>query len=74
VWFRDECQRRARAEGIGGWVRNLADGRVEAVFEGPAEAVDRMVEWCRHGPPRAQVADVEVRREQPVGEIGFSVR
>jgi acylphosphatase len=74
VWFRDSCRRQARAEGIAGWVRNLVDGRVEAVFEGSLDAVDRMIAWCHEGPPRAQVTDVEVRREQPVGESGFALR
>jgi acylphosphatase len=74
VWFRDACQQRARAEGVGGWVRNLMDGRVEAVFEGATGAVERMVAWCREGPPRAHVTDVEVRRELAVGEQGFAVR
>ena len=59
---------------VGGWVRNLADGRVEAVFEGPEAAVDRMVEWCRTGPPRARVDAVDVTREQPTGEPNFHVR
>lgn len=74
VWFRDSCQRQAHAEGVAGWCRNLVDGRVEAVFEGARDAVDRMVAWCHEGPPRARVTDVEVRREQPVGEAGFAVR
>jgi acylphosphatase len=74
VWFRDECQRHARSEHVHGWVRNLVDGRVEAVFEGADDAVDRLVAWCRDGPRRAHVTDVEVRREQPVGEVGYRIR
>jgi acylphosphatase len=74
VWFRDRCREAARAERVSGWVRNLVDGRVEAVFEGPASAVERMLAWCREGPPRAIVTDVEVRREQPIGESGFAIR
>jgi acylphosphatase len=60
--------------GVAGWVRNTADGRVEAVFEGPATAVDQMVAWCRSGPSRAVVTGVDVVDEPPVGEAGFFVR
>jgi acylphosphatase len=74
VWFRDGCAREARARGIDGVVRNLADGRVEAVFEGAAADVDALVEWCRRGPPRATVRGVEVVDELPTGEPGFAVR
>ena len=73
VFFRDGCRSAARAERVAGWVRNRADGAVEAVFEGPAAAVDRMVKWCETGPPRAHVASVQVTEEQPVGEAGFRV-
>jgi acylphosphatase len=74
VWFRDACRRRAAQLGVAGWVRNLADGRVEAVFEGTPAAVMQMVEWCRTGPPRAVVTDVQVIEEPPAGEGGFHVR
>ena len=74
VFFRDSCQQAARSAGVGGWVRNRADGNVEAVFEGEPEAVDRMVDWCRQGPRRADVDRVEVTDEEPVGEAGFHVR
>jgi acylphosphatase len=74
VWFRDGCRREAESVGVAGWVRNLADGRVEAVFEGPDEAVAEMVGWCRAGPPRAVVTAVEIGDEDPVGEVGFRVR
>jgi acylphosphatase len=67
VWFRDSCVREATARGVGGWVRNLADRRVEAVFEGPPDAVDAMVAWCHDGPPRASVTRIEVRDEVPTG-------
>jgi acylphosphatase len=74
VFFRDTCRREARAAGVAGWVRNRPDGTVEAVFEGPAEAVDRMVGWARIGPQYADVRAVEVRDEPPAGETGFAIR
>lgn len=74
VFFRDGCAREAGLLGVAGGVRNLWDGGVEAWFEGEAAAVDRMVEWCRQGPPRAVVTGVEVHDEEPVGERGFRVR
>jgi acylphosphatase len=73
VFFRDTCSRLARAAGVTGWVRNQPDDSVEAVFEGDAEAVERMVSWCRHGPPRAIVTEVEIRDEPPGGETAFGM-
>ena len=58
---------------MAGWARNRSDGTVEAVFEGPEAAVERVVDWCRHGPPRAQVDEVEVRAEAAEGLVGFRV-
>jgi acylphosphatase len=60
--------------GVAGWVRNRVDGRVEAVFEGDATAVNRLVVWCRSGPPRAVVTDVEVVDESATGDESFFVR
>ena len=74
VFFRDSCRREAAAGGVTGWVRNRPDGRVEAVFEGDADAVERLVSWCRSGPPRAVVESVEVHDESPAGEQQFAVR
>jgi len=62
---------RARSRGVAGWVRNQPDGTVEAVLEGPPEAVDALVAWIRRGPPGARVDDVTVEQEAPVGESGF---
>lgn len=73
VFFRDACARRARAEGVAGWVRNRADGRVEAWFEGGPQAVENMVTWCREGPPRAQVDGVEVTEEHPASLTAFRI-
>jgi acylphosphatase len=74
VFFRDSCRRMARQHGVSGWVRNLPDGQVEAVFEGRAGDVDRLVEWARRGPSRAVVAGVAVRAEPPEGLSTFLIR
>jgi acylphosphatase len=73
VFFRDSCRDRARAEGVGGWVRNLGDGSVEAEFEGAPDAVDRLVTWCRTGPPRARVDTVVVEPVASIGDQRFRV-
>lgn len=57
--------------GLDGWVRNRPDGSVEAVFAGPAEVVDRMLEKCRRGPPLAMVQDIRVERVAEPGHVGF---
>jgi acylphosphatase len=74
VWFRDACRREAEGVGVTGWVKNLADGRVEAVFEGEQSAVESMVAWCHDGPPRARVSEVTVRDEMPTGESRFAIQ
>ena len=74
VFFRDTCRRMAEQHGVSGWVRNLPDGRVEAVFEGPAADVGQLVDWSRRGPRSAVVADVRVAAEPPEGISGFQVR
>jgi acylphosphatase len=74
VWFRESTRLEAEAAGVTGWVRNLPDGRVEAVFEGEPAAVERLVRWVRRGPERAQVTGVELADEPPLGERGFRVR
>ena len=63
MFFRHEASKRARAAGLAGWIRNRADGRVEALFEGPEREVESLIEWCRTGPSMARVDDVEVSRE-----------
>ena len=73
VFFRAECASAARRRGLGGFVRNLADGRVEAAFEGDPAEVDSMVEWSHNGPRWAQVAKVDVIEEEPRGETEFRV-
>jgi len=71
VSFRWYAIQHARREGVGGFVRNLPDGRVEAVFEGRKAAVETMVAWCRRGPPAARVTAVEVSWEEPEGLAEF---
>ncbi|GAB3665762.1 acylphosphatase [Halopiger thermotolerans] len=74
VYYRATTRDTAREEGVDGWVKNLEDGRVEAVFEGPEEAVESMVEFCHEGSPAAEVEDVAVEYEDPQGEDGFEIR
>lgn len=73
VGFRYATLARARSLGLGGWVRNLPDGSVEAVFEGEPKRVESMVEWCRRGPSGSVVLAVETHDEPPAGETAFGV-
>jgi acylphosphatase len=74
VYYRANTRDTAQEHGVDGWVKNLSDGRVEAVFEGPEDAVEAMVEWCHEGSPAARVDDVEVEYEDPRGAEGFRIR
>lgn len=74
VYFRESTRREAVRLGVDGWVRNLSDGSVEAVFEGAPQAVASAVEWARHGPDRALVTSLEETAEQPEGLSGFTIR
>ena len=74
VWFRDGCRREAESRGVRGWVANEPDGTVAGHFEGPQDAVDSLVQWCRTGPPRAEVHGVEVSEVPPEGAGGFQAR
>jgi acylphosphatase len=73
VFFRGDTQDRARSLGVDGWARNEPDGSMQAVFEGPRDRVESMVEWCRRGPRGARVDDAEVTWEEPEGLSGFRV-
>jgi acylphosphatase len=73
VFFRDSVRRRAASERVAGWVRNRADGAVEAVFEGEPDAVERLVRFTQEGPRGADVRDLEVSDEPPEGLSGFEV-
>lgn len=74
VYFRQSTQRQAEALGLDGWVRNLADGRVEVLFEGEQAAVDALGEWLWRGPERAEVSAVEVEEVPTQDIVGFIVR
>ncbi len=73
VFYRSTCAEIARKAGLAGWVRNRPDGRVEAVFQGASDVVERMLTWCREGPPLAVVTSVEVTEEAERPEPGFRV-
>ena len=73
VGFRASAAREAMRLGVQGWTRNLFDGRVEAVYEGPRDAVEHMLAWTHHGPGGARVTDMTIHDEEPKGERGFGV-
>ena len=73
VFYRASCAERARARGLAGWVRNLPDGRVEAVFEGPPDDVEALIAWCRRGPAGARVERADIEDEPVTGATGFDV-
>lgn len=75
VTFRASTRRKARDLEVKGWVKNLPDGRVEAVFEGSQKAVKEIIDWCHHGPRPARVDNVEVGWEEPKNEFeSFKVK
>ncbi|MHC1610157.1 MAG: acylphosphatase [Candidatus Methanospirareceae archaeon] len=75
VYFRYATREEANLRGVKGWVRNLSDGRVEAVFEGEKEKVEELIDFCHHGPPSARVSSVKVTWEDYTGDFkGFSIR
>jgi acylphosphatase len=74
VAFRHYTKVRARELGLVGWVRNLADGRVETWVEGPEEAVQTMIAWLQHGPPSARVEDLSVETVDVAKHERFGVR
>ena len=71
VWFRGWTVREAEALGLDGWVRNRAEGHVEALFSGPAATVDAMIGYCRRGPPGAQVTDIHAEPWDQIPDPGF---
>lgn len=74
VYYRASTRDAAESRGIDGWVRNLDDGRVEAVFEGPRDDVEAMVEWCHTGSSAATVERVDAEYDEPQDESGFRIR
>ena len=75
VFFRDSTRQKAQQLGLAGWVKNLPDGRVEALFEGPSQRVREMVRWCEQGPPHAAVENVDVEFDTAQEDLaGFEVR
>lgn len=74
VGYRMSTYKAAETLGINGWVRNLPDGRVEAVFEGSSELLEEMIRWCHKGPKMAIVQEVKVEYEDPEGIQGFHTR
>ncbi len=75
VFFRDETRQQAHRHGLAGWVRNRADGGVEAHLEGPSDAVEAVEAWIRDGgPPRARVTEIEADDVEVEGLEGFEVR
>ena len=72
VFFRMETKRAANRFGVFGWVRNLRDGSVEAVFEGKKSQIDAILDWCRQGPANARVSDVDVEIETYSGDGEFN--
>ena len=75
VNFRSYTRRQAMRHNVAGWVRNLPDGSVAAIFEGEEQDVETMIQWCRHGPPSAQVTELIVQPEEYRGEFSsFSIK
>jgi acylphosphatase len=75
VFYRASCRREGEARGLAGWVRNLPDGRVETLLQGPKEAVEDMIKWCFRGPEDAQVTNIDVTYEEARDDLsGFRIR
>jgi acylphosphatase len=75
VFFRAHTQEKAQAFGLNGWVRNLPTGQVETVLNGNKKLVDKMIQWCRHGPPSALVTKIDIEWEKPCNEHnGFDIK
>jgi len=75
VWFRDSTRTEATRLNLTGWVKNRFDGCVELVAEGPREKVEKLIEWCHHGPPIARVSMVHEIKEEFTGEFdSFAIR
>lgn len=73
VFYRDSARHAARSHGVSGWAANRSDGSVEVVLEGPADAVESVVGYCRRGPSSADVHSVDEHQETPEGLTGFQI-
>jgi acylphosphatase len=73
VFYRDTCRSIAESAGVAGSASNLPDGRVEVVLEGPEDAVEKVVAWCRRGTPQSTVQGVDIEEEEPLGDTSFRV-
>jgi acylphosphatase len=71
VWYRDWMVAEATRLGVSGWVRNRADGRVEALIAGPADALDTLLTACHRGPERARVSEIDSSPAEPPTHEGF---
>ena len=75
VFFRSSVRNQARLHRLTGWVRNTADGKVEALFEGDKDDINVLIDYCREGPPGAEIQDVEVEWKEPNGNFSsFEIR
>ncbi len=75
VWYRASAAEQARAVGLTGWVANRSDGSVQLIAEGPREALEGLLRWCRQGPPAAEVERVEFQWHAAAGDLDpFAVR
>ena len=73
VFFRAHTKEKAEELNLAGWVKNLPDGRVEAVFEGEQDQINKMLVWCYQGSPTSQVDQVDIRNEKPQSLKGFKI-
>ena len=69
VFYRASCRNEGAARQLDGWVRNLPDGRVEALAQGPKEKVEDLIKWCYRGPSHARVDNIEVSYEEPAEDL-----
>lgn len=75
VFFRNNTREKASEEDVTGWVKNLKDGSVEAIFEGDKEKVEEVIRWCREEQPHARVTSLEIQEEEATGEFrDFSIK
>lgn len=63
IWFRANTKQKAEQLGITGWVKNIPNGSVEAIFEGEENCIKEMIDWCQHGPPQAKVENIEIKEQ-----------